>query len=157
MATGAPDGVLMIQVAVTIDNVPTVQPSITAADYYAAMVAALNAQDKAKPATEYPVGGWGHVQTLSADWVELKSWIVTTGRVGVLKAVEVACDNYAVAKFKLLVAGVTVMPIDYLPESFSAEFTDLHLAAGQEVILYVQSNGSTTISAYGWINCKEVG
>ena len=134
MTRGAPDGVLMTQVAVTVDNVPVVPD----------------------PATEYPAATYGSVPTSSSSYQTVAEITVTAGRVGILRAVEISCDNYAVAQFKLVVAGVTIFKDEKLPESFTKEWPDLQLAAAQVATLSVKSDGSTTINAYGDYDYKEV-
>lgn len=134
MAHGAPDGTLIIQVAVTVG-------------------------DKGKvPLTseQYPIDGYGKYTGSAATLQTLKSWTITTDRVGKLHGIELSCDNYAVAQFKITVAGVTVMDTNLLPESFTAEFPPLDIEAEAEVLIQVKSDGSTSIVAYCWIDGKEV-
>lgn len=135
MAHGTPDWVRMIQTVVTVENVPIVP----------------------EPATEYPIDSYGRLSTSSSSYQTLKEWTVTTDRVGILRSVELSCDNYAVAQFEIVVAGTTVMEDKYLPASFTKEWPDLHLSAGQAVTVSVKSDGATTIVAYCDINAKEVG
>ena len=135
MATGAPDGVLMIQVAVTVENVPVVPTA----------------------ANNYPIATYTYISTSSDSYQTIKELTVTTGRLGVLRGVEISCDNYAVAQFKLIVAGVTVFEDKKIPASFTKEFPDLEMSAGQKATLYVKSDGATTITAYCDFNYKEVG
>lgn len=109
------------------------------------------------PATEYAIDSYGVVSTSSSSYQTLKSWTVTANRVGVLRSVEMACDNYAVAQFKLVVGAITVFEDKKLPESFTKEFPDIRLAAAAAVTLSVKSDGSTTITAYADFSAKEVG
>ena len=109
------------------------------------------------PGTEYPVATYGVVSTSSSSYQTLKSITVTTGRMGVLGAIEISCDNYAVAQFKLVVADVTIFEDKKLPESFTKEFPELHLLAGKIITLSVKSDGTTTITAYCDVSYKEVG
>ena len=132
---GAPDGVLMVQVAVTVENVPIVP----------------------EPATEYPIDGYGKATRTSATLATLKSWTITADRVGILRTIEIACSNSAVGQFKITVAGKVVFTTNLIPESFSAEFPDIHLSAGQEVLIQYKSDGSTSLTGYCWITGKEVG
>lgn len=135
MARGAPDGVLMVQVAVTVENVPIVP------------VAAEN----------YPVATYTYISTSSSSYQTIKEIEVTTDRVGILRAVEMDTDNYSVAQFKLVVAGVTVFEDKKIPASFTKEFPDLEMSAGQKATLSIKSDGSTTITGYCDYNYKEVG
>lgn len=135
MARGAPDGVLMIQVAVTVENVPVVP--ITA--------------------KEYAIATFGIKSTSSSSYQTVKAITTTAERVGILRACEISCDNYAVAQFKLVVKGVTIFEDKKLPESFTKEFPDLVMSAAETATLYVKSDGSTTITAYCDFSYKEVG
>ena len=126
---------MMIQVAVTVENVPIVP----------------------RAAKNYPIATYTYISTSSSSYQTIKELEVTTGRLGILRAVEISCDNYAVAQFKLVVAGVTVFEDKKLPESFTKEFPDLEMSAGQKATLSVKSDGATTINAYCDFNYKEVG
>jgi hypothetical protein len=135
MATGAPDGVLMIQVAVTVENVPII----------------------ANPATEYALDTFGIVSTSSSTLQTLFSRTVPAGRVGILNSIELSCDNYDVAIFEIVVKGVTVLDSEKLPESFTKDFPSLHLAATESITVKVKSNGSTMINVWCDVSYKEVG
>lgn len=110
---------------------------------------------KGEPSDEFAIATYGSVSTSSSSYQTVKSLTVTADRVGVLGAVEISCDNYAVAQFKLEVAGVTIFEDKKLPESFTKEFPDLRVAAGEDIALSVKSDGSTTINAYCDFNYKE--
>lgn len=135
MAKDAPDGVKLIATTVIVENEPIVET----------------------PTTEFPIASYGVVSTSSSSYQELVTWTVAAQRVGLLRAVEISCDNYDVAQFKLVVAGVTVFKDKKLPESFTKEFPDIRLAAASMVTLSVKSDGATTITAYADLNAKEVG
>lgn len=135
MAHGAPDGVLMVQVAVTVENEPIVP----------------------KTSEEYAIATYGSKSTSSSTYQTVKAITTTTDRIGILRAVEISCDNYAVAQWKLIVKGVTIFEDVYIPESFTKEFPDLVMAEAETATLYVKSDGSTTITAYGDFNYKEIG
>ena len=133
MPKDAPDGTLVMQVAVTIGS------------------------DNKVPiaSEEHPIDGYGKYSGLASTLQTLKSWTVTAEREGELRDIELSCSNYAVAQFKITVAGTVTMDTNYLPESFTAAFPLLKLAAGDIVLVQVKSDGSTTINAYCWINGKE--
>jgi len=109
------------------------------------------------PAAEHAIDSYGEVSTSSADYQTVKTWTVTAARIGVLRAVEMACDNYDVAEWKLVVGTVTVFEDETLPDSFTKGFPDLRLAAATVLTLSVKSDGSTTINAYADLDAKEVG
>lgn len=135
MAIDTPDFVTRVQVAVTVENVPIV-PEAT---------------------TEYPIDSYGTYSGSSATYQTLKEWTVAASRVGILRAVELETSDYGVAQFKIVVAGTTVLENKKIPTSFTKEWPDLHLSAGQKVTVSVKSDGSTTIDAYCDISAKEVG
>lgn len=110
---------------------------------------------KGEPSDEFAIATYGSVSTSSSSYQTVKSITVTADRVGVLRAVEISCDNYAVAQFKLEVSGVEIFKDKKLPESFTKEFPDLRVAAGEDITLSVKSDGSTTINAYGDFSYKE--
>uniref|UniRef100_A0A6M3Y3D8 Uncharacterized protein n=1 Tax=viral metagenome TaxID=1070528 RepID=A0A6M3Y3D8_9ZZZZ len=135
MARGAPDWVSMVQVAVTVENVPIIPD----------------------PATEYALDTYGSVSTSSATLQTLFSRTVPADRVGILNAIELSCDNYDVAIFEIVVKGVTIVDNETIPESFTKDFPELHLAAAEAVTVKVKSDGSTTINAWCDVSYKEVG
>lgn len=135
MAHGTPDWVRMVQVVVTVENKPIVP----------------------EPATEFAIDSYGYQSTSSSSYQTLKEWTITANRVGILRSVELDTDNYAVAQFKLVVAGITVLIDRKIPASFTKEFPDLHIKAGDKVTLSVKSDGATTVAAYCDLNAKEVG
>lgn len=134
MAHGAKDGTLIIQVAVTVGDDAKVPLA----------------------SEEHPIDGYGKYSGSDSTLQELKSWTVTALREGILEEIELSVDNYAVAQFKITVAGVVVMTENLIPESFTASFPGQKLAAGSEVLVEIKSDGSTTITAYCWITAKEV-
>lgn len=130
-----PDGAQLVQVAVTVAN-EVVLPT---------------------PSAERAVAGYGSISTSSASYQTVTSWTVAVGKVGVLCEVEMACDNYPVAVWKLVVGSVTVYDGVTLQSYINKRFPDLRLAAGELVTISVKSNGSTTVTAYADIDCKEQG
>lgn len=135
MANSSPPWVRQVQVVVNVENIPILPEA----------------------ATEYAIDSYGTLSTSSSTYQTLKEWEVTANRIGILRAIELSCDNYAVAQFKLVVAGTTVFEDKKLPESFTKDWPDLQLTAGQKCTVSVKSNGTTTINAYCDINGKEVG
>lgn len=110
-----------------------------------------------EPETEHAIDSYGSVTTTSSSYQTVKSWTVTAARMGILRAVELACSNYGVASWKLVVAGITVFEDKTFPESFTKGFPDLKLAAAAVVTLSVKSDGTTSITAYCDLDAKEVG
>lgn len=135
MAKGAPDHILLTQVAVVVENVPIVPES----------------------ATEYILDTFGKVSTNSATLQTLFSRTVPSDRIGILDSIELSTDNYDVAQFEIIVKGVTIMDSEKLPESFTKDFPRVQLIAGESTTVKVKSDGATTINAYCDVSYKEVG
>lgn len=135
MAKGAPDHILLTQVVVVVENVPF--PTLAA--------------------NNYPVPTYGVKSTLSSEYQTVKEIEVTKNRVGILRTIEIATDNYAVAQWKLVIAEVEIFADKKFPDSFTKELPDLEMSAGQKATLYVKSDGTTTINAYCDFGYKEVG
>lgn len=110
-----------------------------------------------EPATEYAIDSYGSTSTASASYQTVKTWTVTADRMGILRAVEIACDRYDVAEWKLVVGDVTVFEDITLPVSFTKGLPDLKLASETTVTLSVKSDGVVTINAYADFDAKEVG
>lgn len=135
MAKGAPDHVLLVQVAVTVDNVPVVPDQ----------------------SSDYVIDTYGAVSTSSATLQSLFSRTVPSGKIGILDSIELSTDEYAIASFEVVVKGVTILDSEKIPESFTKEFPSLHLEAGDSITVKVKSDGSTTIDAWCDISYKEIG
>ena len=134
MPNSGPPWVTTVLVAVTVENIPVIPAA----------------------ATEYPIASFGTLNTASSDYQTVRKWTVTAGRIGILQSVEMACNNYEVAQFELIVKGVTVFVNKTMPESFTKEWPELHLAAGESVELLTKSNGSDLINVWCDFNGKEV-
>lgn len=135
MPRGAPDWVNIVQVAINVNGVPVAPASDT----------------------DYLVPAFGAKSTSANTYQVVKSITVNSGKVGILRAVEIACNNYGVALWQLVINGVTIFADVLLPESFTQEWPDIQLPAGAVIELSVKSDGTTTISAYGDFAYKEVG
>ena len=109
------------------------------------------------PETEYAIDTYNKVSTSSSSLQTLFSRTVPTNRMGVLSSIELSCDNYAVAEFEIIVKGVTIIASEKLPESFTKDFPELHLAAGETMSVKVRSDGATTVTAWVDVSYKEVG
>lgn len=135
MARGAPDGVLMIQVAVTVENVPVVP----------------------LPATEEAAGGKGNYSGTDTTYQEVTSWTVSTDKVGELKEILVISDDYDHTEVKITIAS-EVWCTDWSPTSaMPIIFEDLKLAAAAEVKVEVKSSDGTAIDVDAIIVGKEIG
>ena len=100
---------------------------------------------------------YGTVSTSSDEYQTVKEIEVTEARVGILRTIEIATDNYAVAQWKLVISEIEVFADKKFPDSFTKELPDLEMSAGQKATVSVKSNGINTINAYCDFGYKEVG
>jgi len=135
MTHGSPDWVRIVQVAVIIDNQPVAPTTLE----------------------ESVFDGFGSKSTSSSSYQTVSSWTVSTGKIGKLYKIELACDDYDTALWRVTVAGTKVLDGDSIPSELSKDFGELTLDAGDQVLIEVKSDGSTTIEAYADIDGKEVG
>ena len=110
-----------------------------------------------EPETEHPIDPLGSVATSGSSYQAVHGYTVTTGRMGILRAIELSCTNYDVAQWKLVIGDTTLFEDKKLPESFTLGFPDLRLTGAIAVTVYVKSDGTTSITAYCAIDGKEVG
>ena len=132
---GSPDWVRMVQVAVTVNNVPIIPD----------------------PAEEEGIDGYGSITTTLSSYQTVTSWTVAADKIGILIGVEAYCNDYTTAQWKLEVGGITIFEDITLPSALDKRFPEIHLDEGDTVVLSVKSDGSTSIDAYGDIDAKEVG
>uniref|UniRef100_A0A6M3M3U4 Uncharacterized protein n=1 Tax=viral metagenome TaxID=1070528 RepID=A0A6M3M3U4_9ZZZZ len=135
MAHGTPDWVRMVQVAVTVNNVPVVS----------------------EPATECAAGGAGNYSGSSTSYQTVKTWTVAAGKVGELKEILIISDDYAHTVCKVTVGSV-VWAIDWSPTAaMPIVFEDLKLAAATVVKVEAKSDDGTAIDVDAIIVGKEIG
>ena len=135
MATGAPDGVLMIQVAVTVENVPVVPA----------------------PAVERAAGGKGRYSGTDTDYQTVVAWTVATGKVGDLKEILIISSNYAKTSLQITVGAITWATAWLTQAAMPIIFEDLKLAAASVVTVSAKSTDGTSITVDAIITAKEVG
>lgn len=135
MATGAPDGVLMIQVAVTVENVPVVP----------------------KPASECAAGKVGRRTTTSTSYLEVASWTVAALKIGELKEILIISSDYTETYVRVTVGSVVYAEDWIAGSALPLIFENLVLAAGTVVKVEAHSilGGSITVDAA--IVGKEIG
>lgn len=135
MATGAPDWLRQVIVSVIVDNWP--EPPV--------------------PAKELAIVKLARLSTSSTSYGTVTSWTVTTGKVGVLRLIEMESDNYAKTLFQLTIGGVQKFTNIQIGSSLSLELPDVHLEAATVVLLEAKSSDGTAINVDGDITGKEVG
>jgi len=135
MPTGAPDGVLMIQVAVTVKNVPVV-PSTN---------------------VEVAAGGVGRYSGGDTTYQTVVSWTVATDKVGELKEIVLLTNDYSKTYFKITVGSVTFATDWMMQASMPLIFEDLKLAAAQVVKVEAKSSDATSLIVDAVIVGKEIG
>jgi hypothetical protein len=135
MTTGAPDGVLMIQVAVTVENVPVVPA----------------------PAVEAAAGKVGRRTNATTGYLEVASWTVATGKVGDLKEILVLSSDYTLTYVKITVGSVVYATDWIVASALPIIFEDLKLAAGTVVKVECASTTGASITVDAAIVGKEIG
>lgn len=135
MAKGTPDWVRMVQVVVTVLNVPVVP----------------------EPATEVAEGDAGNYSGVLQTYQTVASWTVSAAKVGELKEILIISDDYAHTLAQITIAGV-VWETDWSPtQAMPIIFEDLKLAAGAVVLVEAKSSDGTAIDVDAIIVGKEIG
>ena len=136
MAKDAPDGIKLVQATIMVGSEPIVE----------------------QPSTETVVlETEGKVSTSSSSYQTLATWTVSAGKAGILRALELASDNYSLAQFRITIGGVVAIAGWVLPDAWSGYFAECRLAAETVVLLEGKSDGATTIKLWGAIEGKEIG
>lgn len=135
MARGAPDGVLLTQIAVTVENVPIVP----------------------EPATEAAAGALTSTTTTSQTYVAASEWEVSADKVGELKEILIISSNYAKTLVRIIIAGTTLKN-NWAPQAaMPLIFEDLKLKAAACVTIQIRSSDGTSITVDVAIVGKEIG
>lgn len=135
MTKGAPDHILLTQVAITVDNVPIVP----------------------EEATESVIDTYKTYSGSSDEYQDLFNRRVPEKRKGILDEIELSCDDYDTAIFRIVVKEVVIVNGEKIPESWTKKYPGLQLKAGQQILVQVKSDGETPINAYCDVSYKEVG
>jgi hypothetical protein len=131
----APDFVLLIQIAITLGQ-NAVPPSSV---------------------TEKAVLELDRYYDNAATPQNVVSYTVPVGKSFVLSAIEIACDNYDVAEFGVIIGGYTMFSGKQLQTSLNAQFSNVNLKAGDPVTVVANSDGVTNITVDATIEGKEIG
>ncbi len=132
---GTPDWVRMVQVAVTVENVPIVP----------------------EPATEYAAGGIDRKTTTSTSYQEVEKWTVASGKVGELKELILISNDFAHTYFKVTIGDITFCNNTIVRNVIPLVFADLKLAETKEVKVECKSTDGTSITVDAVIVGKEIG
>ena len=131
----APDGTLMVQVAITLGQT-SIPPSSS---------------------TELAIVALDRLTTSSATYATVVSYTVPAAKTFILAALELACSDYTKGQFRVTIAGVVQFVDEYLQTTFNPQFGDAQLKAGDVVLIEAKSDGSTSIDVDGAIEGKVVG
>jgi len=130
-----PDWVRMVQVAVTVENVPVIPGT----------------------ATERAAGSAGNYSGSDQTYQTVTTWTVASEKVGELKEILILADYYSFTKIKITVGSVTWCN-DWSPQgAMPIVFEDLKLAADTIVKVEAKVIGKNTISVDAIIVGKEIG
>ena len=135
MARDAPDGVLIIEIGITLGN-DVVPPSSL---------------------TELSIASLSRYSGSATTYQTVVSWTVAAGKAGALTEVEMESDTYAKTLWQLTIAGVVKFTDKFIQGPLTLIFPDVNLAAGAVVLLEAKSSDGTAIVADGTITGKEVG
>jgi len=135
MAHGTPDWVRMVQVAVTVNNVPVVP----------------------EPATELAAGDADKYSGTDTTYQTVATWTVGASKVGELKEIIILSDDYAHTLVQITVGTVTWCT-GWTPQgAMPIIFEDLKLAAASIVKVEAKSSDGTAIVVDAIIVGKEIG
>lgn len=132
---GTPDWVRMVQMVVTVENVPVVP----------------------EPATERAAGDADKYSGTDTTYQTVATWTVATDKVGELKEILILSDDYDHTEIKITVGAVTWCE-DWAPQgAMPIIFEDLKLAEAAIVKVEAKSDDGTAIEVDAIIVAKEIG
>lgn len=135
MAHGTPDYVSIVQVVVTVDNVPIVP----------------------EPATERAAGDTGNYSGNDQTYQEVALWTVAPGKVGELKEILILTDDYDHTWIKITI-GAVIWCEDWEPQgAMPIIFEDMKLAEGTIVKVEAEADEDIAIDVDAIIVGKEIG
>jgi hypothetical protein len=125
----------MVQVAVTVANVPVVPT----------------------PTTEVAAGAIGRYSGIDMVYQTLASWTVAAGKTGELKEILILSNIYTLTSIQITIAGVVYKTAWIMLSAMPLIFEDLKLAAGAVVLVEVLSTTGAAIVVDCTIVGKEIG
>lgn len=135
MAHGAPDWVRIVQVAVTVENVPVVP----------------------EPARERAAGDTGRYTGTDTTYQKVASWTVAASKVGELKEIIILSSDYDHTDCQVTVGSITFATAWIVVSAIPLIFEDLKLAEATEVKVECKSTDGTSITVDAAIVGKEIG
>lgn len=135
MARDAPDGVLIIEIGITLGQ-DVVPPSSVLQEAVLAL------------------SRW---TGSSASYQTVVSYTVPADKAAQLSGLEIAASNYTLAQFRVTIAGEVKFTDKQLQTAFNPVFPDVELKAGDVVLIEAKSDGATSITVDGSIEGKEIG
>lgn len=135
MARDAPDGVLIIEIGITLGQ-EVVPPSSL---------------------TQEAVLALDRLTTSSAVYATVVSYTVPAAKAAELSALEIAASDYTLAQFRVTIAGEVKFTDKKVQTTFNPTFPEVNLKAGDVVLIEAKSDGATSITVDGAIEGKEVG
>ncbi len=135
MASGTPDYITRVQVAVTVLNVPVVLGT----------------------ATEGAAGASGRYSGILQTYQTVASWTVATAKVGELKEILIISSSYSKTSLQITVGDIVFTTAWLTQGSMPLIFEDLKLVAGKVVKIEAKSTDGTAITVDAVIMAKEIG
>lgn len=108
-------------------------------------------------ATEALIWKQARVSTSSTDWVDVTSWTVSTGKVGILLLVEWEADDYTHTQLRILEDGADKTGTLTIYNSQGEGPLGIRYAAGRVLKIQCKSSDGSAINVDGVIIGKEVG
>ena len=131
----APDGTQWVQVISVVVETPT----------------------PPEPAHETAAGGIGHYAGSDVAYQVVKSWTVTTGKVGELKEISFTGTVLAKTHWKVVIGALTFVTDLLIGAPLTIPFFDLKLVAATVVTVSCKSTDGSAINADASIAAKETG
>ena len=131
----APDFVLLIQIAITLDQ-EAVPPSAV---------------------TRKAILRLDRFDDNSAAYTTVVSYTVPAGKTFELEAVEIASDDYYTPEFRVVIGDVEQFADKKLQTALNASFSGAQVAAGKSITVQVRSDGVTNVIVDAAIEGQEIG
>ena len=114
---------------------------------------AIDREAGGEPTPEYAIAPIAKVVGTAA-YQDIVKWTVAKGRIGMLSDIEIACEDYTITRFRLVINDVEVWTDQELSDSLSLIFPDIVMRGGKTVLVQAKTNGAAKL-IWGTITGKE--